>query len=100
MFRLVYTLDGQKHARDLKEGTAILGRSAGCDVVIASPSVSGQHARLDIAKEGVAFRDLLSRNGTFLNGAKAEQGALRAGDTLRLGKVDLRLEADAPATAD
>lgn len=47
--------------------------------------------------EELMVRDLLSTNGTFIGGKKVSEGALKLGQSLRLGDVEMRLEASAPA---
>ena len=60
----------------------IVGRVAGCDVVIPDVKVSRQHARL-IAQGGVVeVEDMGSSNGTKLNGKSVTRRMLRDGDVL------------------
>ncbi len=99
MYRLEYELEGQERTADLPDGSHIVGRSKSCDVVIRNPSISSQHVRIDVQDNRVTFRDLLSRNGTAVNGKKTESGQIRPGDVLKLGQVETRLETDAPAAA-
>lgn len=94
MLELKYTLDGAASSIPLFDGHYVIGRGKACDVVIKDPSVSGQHLRLEVQGEVVSFRDLHSSNGTFLNKVKVDSGTLRAGDTLKLGKVKLRVRSD------
>ena len=42
-------------------------------------------------------KDLNSTNGTYINGAKVTESAIKPGQILRLGQVEMRLETDAPA---
>ncbi len=96
MLSLVFDIDGETRTVPIEGGSLILGRSKACDIVIATPGISGQHLRLDIRADKVSFRDLLSRNGTFLNGEKVREGKLRGGETLRLGKFEVRVVSDRP----
>lgn len=90
MIKLTCTINNERCEKELKEGNYIVGRSKSCDIVLRDPSISGQHVRIDVSAAGeVVFRDLLSRNGTVLNGAKVTQGKLKSGDTLRLGHIDV-----------
>jgi pSer/pThr/pTyr-binding forkhead associated (FHA) protein len=43
----------------------------------------------------VVIKDLNSTNGTFINGDKISESPLKAGQVLRLGQIELRLETDA-----
>jgi len=49
--------------------TLIIGRLPTCDLAIASPLVSREHARLLCDPSGVTLEDLRSTNGTFINGS-------------------------------
>jgi len=51
-----------------KAGRVVLGRAAGCDVVIDHPSVSRRHAAIHVAP-AMRLEDLGSSNGTRLAGA-------------------------------
>lgn len=83
--------------RDGSTGHVVtLGRDPRQDVVIADPSVSRFHAFATRRPDGsFAVQDVGSTNGTTVNGASVPQrGAgppapLKAGDTLRLGQVEL-----------
>jgi len=99
MVRLHYEHDGESHVIELSTGSHIVGRNRTCDFVIRNPSISGQHVRLDVREGEIYFRDLLSRNGTSVNGTKMESGVARPGDVLKIGSVELRCESDARATA-
>jgi hypothetical protein len=71
-----------------------LGRSGGNDLVLDGDEfASSRHARIEARGDGVWVQDLDSTNGTFVNGARVV-GAERisAGDVLRVGETDLRLE--------
>ena len=80
----------------LPNGIATLGRVEGNDLVLAHPSVSGQHCELMVMDSGVTIRDLGSSNGTFLDEQPVSESVLLPGQSLRLGEVRLQL-ADAVA---
>ena len=94
MLKISYQINGEGQTQELKQGNYIVGRSKSCDIVIREGSISGQHIRIDVTPEEITFRDLLSRNGTVLNGKKVTQGKLADGDTLRLGHIDLAIASD------
>ena len=64
----------------------VLGRDPECDVVLKSDQVSRRHA--EIRQEGLVFlvRDLGSRNGIYLDGARAVEGILSIGGLIRIGE--------------
>ena len=60
--------------------------------MVADPSVSRRHAQLRRDGKRWLLRDLGSRNGTRLNGARVtEEIEVRPGDQLSLGGVCYRL---------
>jgi adenylate cyclase len=86
---------------DLREGVPlIVGRAPTCDLPVFDPTISRRHAELVSEGEGVRLRDLGSSNGTFVNGAKIEQGVLALDDLVAFGKVPFRLVAFAAAPVD
>lgn len=74
-----------------------IGRTAGNDIVLDDATVSSSHAVLIFSGGGWKIEDAGSSNGTFVNGARVSSKALKGGDTLRLGKVELKF--DGPAAA-
>ena len=98
MSRIVVTnsaLEGTSH--ELGGNWATIGRADGNTFQIVETSVSGRHCEVRVRGEELIVRDLLSTNGTFIGGQKISEGALKAGQTLRLGDVELRFEASAAA---
>lgn len=72
----------------IADGGLVVGRDGECAVVIDSPSVSAQHARLE--RDGLDYfvTDLKSELGTFLNGrrlAPGERAQVRPSDQLLFG---------------
>ncbi len=89
-FRLIGAAGGKEFA--LREGEVfVVGRAAGCDIVLLDPTVSRRHAELGCGKDEVAVRDLGSANGVFVNGEKVEEAVVRAGDEVAFGAVTFRL---------
>ncbi len=94
LYRLVVT-------NGVAAGTAIplrdgltLGRTPGrAEIVLPDPEVSGLHAR--IARNGgpPILIDAGSTNGTWINEERIAERALQAGDRVRLGGVQLIVEA-------
>src|SRR5690606_19362982 len=76
----------------LSEGSCVLGAAPGCDVVIDEPTVSRRHVELSLVPEGVAVRDLNSRNGTFFLGQRIERAVLAPGSEISVGSARVRLE--------
>ena len=88
----------------LAEGTHHLGRQSDNSVVLSDPSVSGRHAELQVAAEGLRIIDLGSTNGVLIDGRKIEEMRLAHGDRLSLGNIavvvmDAALGDDGPAAS-
>lgn len=79
-----------------------VGRAAGNGVVLAGDeNVSRLHAVLERVGPGWCVRDLGSRNGTFVNGARISgERALQHGDEVRVGTTRLVFRATRPAGPD
>lgn len=78
---------------EVLEGTrdkAILGR-ADSDVIISDPAISRQHASIERQGEGFLFRDLKSRNGSYVNDEYADSKVLVENDTIKMGKTTLKI---------
>lgn len=76
----------------LKPGLNRVGRNPGNDVQIAEPSISGFHCELHVSPLGVAFRDVGSRNGSYIEGRRVEKAILSSGKTLRLGAIEVDVD--------
>ncbi len=83
----------------LKGGRCVIGRANSCDIPLTDSSVSSEHARLTAGDEGWRVANLLSTNGTFLNGKRISNERINHGDRLRLGRVEFVFEcASSPST--
>src|SRR5262245_49967469 len=70
----------------LKNGF-VLGRVAGCDLVIDDTKASRRHARIVVENDVVEIEDLGSSNGTLLNDKPVTRRLLRDGDRVQIGKT-------------
>jgi pSer/pThr/pTyr-binding forkhead associated (FHA) protein len=78
----------------LNSAPVTVGRGGQNDLVLAGDEfASARHARIEVRGDGVWVQDLESTNGTYINGSRVV-GAQRvdAGDVLRVGETDLRVE--------
>lgn len=66
---------------------AIIGRRAGCDLVIPDPGVSRRHAWLEYKQGGFLLTDLGSTNGTFVNGLRITSRKIQSGDLIKMGST-------------
>jgi hypothetical protein len=71
-----------------------LGRGGQNDLVLDGDEfASARHARIEVRGDGIWVQDLESTNGTYVNGSRvAGAQRLDAGDILRVGETDLRVE--------
>ncbi len=77
---------------EVERDKSVVGRDAGCDVVVNDVSVSRKHARLEIWGGDWAVVDQKSANGTFVNGERVTDTKLKAGQELRFGAIAFRVE--------
>lgn len=77
----------------LDKDRLLIGRANHCDLVINEPSISAEHARLTREADGWRIANLLSTNGTFVNGKRASRAVLQHGDHIRVGRIDFVFEA-------
>jgi hypothetical protein len=78
--------------RELTGDRAVLGRSRECDIQIADPNVSRQHAELRREGDGFVIVDLGSTNGIEVNGRRVKRATLEPGDRISIGQTDLVFE--------
>lgn len=76
-------------------GTSLsIGRSDNNDVVLASPQVSRQHAKINRIGDKLYLQDLGSANGTFINGERVgtEATLIQANDELAFADILFTLD--------
>jgi FHA domain/Domain of unknown function (DUF1707) len=74
------------------QGTIVVGRSRGCDVVVPRPTVSRHHLELRALDGAWLAVDLGSSNGTWLMGRRVGRARVTPGDELVLGDCAVVLE--------
>jgi predicted component of type VI protein secretion system len=84
---------------DLKAERTTVGRLEDNAFQIAEPSVSSHHCEVLLRGAEVVVRDLNSTNGTYINGNATKEAVLKPGQVLRLGTVEMRLDAGAAGAA-
>jgi hypothetical protein len=83
-----YLLLADGSTRPVHDGF-VIGRVAGCDLVIDDTKASRRHARLVVDAGVVEVEDLESSNGTLLNEKPVTRRVLRDGDRVKIGKTEL-----------
>jgi pSer/pThr/pTyr-binding forkhead associated (FHA) protein len=74
-------------------GRHTIGRTAPADLVIDEPSVSARHAEVEVKADGVYLVNLLSTNGTRVNGGAINTCRLVPGDEIEFGRVRMTFAA-------
>jgi hypothetical protein len=90
--RLVSLVYGREYA--IPATGIVIGRDAGCDVVVPQAEVSRRHAEIVPAQAGYVLTDL-STNGVLVNGNRVKYSVLlKRGDVIGLGSEELRFHAE------
>ncbi|MBX3434234.1 MAG: FHA domain-containing protein [Pirellulales bacterium] len=87
---ILKVLEGAKNGAKVavKKAEFTIGRSQECTLCAGSSAVSRQHCVILRSENRVAVKDLGSRNGTLVNGVKAEgEVELKSGDELIVGPL-------------
>ncbi|MEN8040578.1 MAG: FHA domain-containing protein [Actinomycetota bacterium] len=75
----------------LGPGNITAGRGAETAIFLPDVTVSREHVRFSVDKNGLSMSDLGSTNGTYVNGQRLSAGTLSEGDELMIGKFHLRV---------
>lgn len=71
-----------------------LGRTARADFIVSAALVSRLHCRLTADRsDQLVVEDLDSTNGTIVNGRRVKRSVLRAGDRLKVGRMEFVIQA-------
>ncbi|BDU74802.1 FHA domain-containing protein [Mesoterricola silvestris] len=84
---------------ELVDNEVNIGRELDNTLRLADPSISRHHAVLRRTATGYEVQDLGSSNGVLINGVKVETGALKDGDRITLGQMQLTFVDPQPAEA-
>jgi len=95
----------QLHIRSAKNESIVelgdrtsIGRVLENDVCIQDTLCSRYHAEIVLVGEEYVFRDLDSRNGSYVNKVKISETPLLNGDRIRIGKVTMKFVEELPDT--
>ena len=86
-------VDGEDAGRTmpLVDGFSI-GRGPANTLALSNPDVSRHHAEIVSEDESWVLRDAGSTNGTYVNGRRITEHALRPGDVIKVGDTVLRVK--------
>jgi predicted component of type VI protein secretion system len=102
MAKLVVLSEGMTgQSYELKVDRTTVGRVEDNTFPIPQPSVSSHHCEIYLRGDDVVVKDLNSTNGTYINNNQVTgEAVIKPGQILRLGQVEIRLEAPGmPAVA-
>jgi len=74
------------------DAATTIGREPGATLRLAYDGISRQHARINPSEAGSTITDLGSTNGTAVNGVDIREHALRTGDRIQLGSIELEFK--------
>jgi hypothetical protein len=66
-----------------------VGSRDASELVLEDRTVSGRHCRFAVVRDGVEVRDLGSKNGTWVDGARIAVAKVGAGARVRIGKTEI-----------
>lgn len=91
--------DGKPVAEFRIEGSRpfVMGRSSAAEVHVRDPKLSRQHCEIHATADGYFIRDLGSRNGTFVNGARITEARIGNGDRIQIGLTRFLFRCEGPA---
>ncbi len=87
--RLLLTTSSGTHVIPLDSTLMTIGRGLNNDIILEDTRVSRNHAQLRYRSRRFWLTDLGSTNGTFVNGEPVTERALRDGDVVSLGGLEL-----------
>ncbi|HUT36463.1 MAG TPA: FHA domain-containing serine/threonine-protein kinase [Planctomycetota bacterium] len=82
------------------EQPVVVGRSADSVIQIHDAKISRHHCEIRSTPDGYFVRDLGSKNGTFVNGARIAEARLRNGDRIQAGLAHLLFRCETPELAE
>ena len=90
----ILVVDGPDRGRTLtfNPPRARIGTMDDNDLVLSDRTVSKHHVQIEEHPDGYLVRDLGSRNGSFMNGARIREAFFAPGSTVQLGNTVLRFE--------
>lgn len=91
MAKLVLSFNGEVVKEyELNKEILTIGRKPGNDIHIDNLAVSGTHAKILTILNDSFIEDLSSTNGTIINGEKITKRALQNGESIVIGKHELK----------
>jgi len=86
--------DGTRERELHLVGRIVVGRDPSCEISHDDSLLSRRHAEFVTSGNTVSVKDLGSRNGVFVNGARASEQTLQPGDVVQIGPLRARFVVD------
>lgn len=91
MAKLIVLSEGKPSAEfELDKDCITIGRKSSNDIPIENKAVSGHHAQVITILNDSFLEDLNSTNGTFVNARQITKHALRDGDMITIGNIQIQ----------
>jgi pSer/pThr/pTyr-binding forkhead associated (FHA) protein len=91
MSRRLIVTGGSRDRELVLVDTLIVGRDPACEISETNdPLLSRRHAAFSAGAGDAIVRDLDSRNGILVNGAKTREATLRNGDCIQIGHLQVK----------
>jgi pSer/pThr/pTyr-binding forkhead associated (FHA) protein len=91
--KLIVSLDGELiRELEMNRDRITIGRRPYNDIVLDSPSISGEHAMIATVLNESILEDLNSTNGTYVNGQPIKKHFLQNGDEIEIVKYTIRYQ--------
>lgn len=89
----------QKNHQEIGEFLTI-GRDSANAITLTDSYVSLRHVRIEKKNQHFFIKDMRSRNGTFVNGAKIQEAQLQDGDRILIGQTEFQFASQASFEED
>jgi DNA-binding NtrC family response regulator len=90
--KLVVVAGPDEGREAMVEAPVVVGSDPACHLVLSDKAVSRRHLQVSLAGGQYAVKDLKSRNGTFLGGARVVEAMVPLGAVLTVGNSALALQ--------
>jgi pSer/pThr/pTyr-binding forkhead associated (FHA) protein len=91
---VLFKNDGSQKVFPLQSNITVIGRRHDCDLCVPLSQISRRQCRLSKDENLIKIHDLDSRNGTYVNGTRVQESAIKAGDYIKIGPLVFVLQID------
>lgn len=91
-YRLSAPKLNDRYNQTFQKRVVYIGSHPDCDYAVEDPSISRQHARIELDETGFRLIDLDSKNGTFIGDMRIKDVYINSPITFRCGAVEIAFE--------